>query len=74
MSFLKKAQPEQFAYSEEEENNKVLQEEDLRMRDVKETDDSKKRFNDDYSSIRFDYLQNYNSILNGPAGRRNVML
>lgn len=41
------------------------------MRDAKEIEDSKKRHNEEYSSMRFEYLQNYNNILNGP-GRRNV--
>ena len=59
-------------YSEDEEKERMLQEDEMRVRDVKELEESKKRHNEEYSSIRFEYLQNYNNILNGTGARKNV--
>ena len=55
--------------SGEDDERRKQEEDELRVRELKELEESKKRFTDEHVS-RFDYLQNYSSILNGPGTRK----
>lgn len=57
--------------SAEDDEKRKQEDEELRARELKELEESKKKFSEEYVS-RFEYLQNYSSMINGGNNRKIV--